>query len=376
MIEFCVENESLKKALTLANAATGDTKNSIESHCLFDLKEDQLTILSSNKSTCFSRAVVTTGGTGTCKFTVDPGKILNLIKMSGSSTMKFIFHPETTTLEVHASEEEDSFISLSSLDPTTFPEIEDNFTKAFELKTLDAGIFLKGLRFAEGFISTGKNAGKFGNVFCAEGVLYGTNGNDIAGAYTSTEFSGLTDLIFPGTIISQIANIINKLNFLDITIKTTSNAIIISSTDYSYGFTKVQISMPKMIITIEEPPTSGWGVEKALLLKKIGRLQISGESGLGIELCFSPSRLDIVTKAERPSKESLPCKGSEEALFTVDCWMIERILGLFEGATLSVHQGKRRINLFSKGTINVQEKEDKERAVPFSNAALVALAVA
>jgi hypothetical protein len=374
MIEFSVTNENLRKALILANTATGDTKNTIESHCLFNLKDSSLTILSTNKSTCFSRASLTVTGSGTCQFTVDPGKILNLIKMSGSDTMKFIFHPETTTLEIYASEEEDSFVSLSSLDPTTFPDIEDNFNKAFEIKAFDAGIFLKGLRFAEGFIATGKNAGKFGNVFCSDGVLYGTNGNDVAGAYTSSEFTGLNDLIFPGSIITQISNIINKLNFLEVIVKTTSNAIIISSSDYSFGFTKVQIPIPKMIVSIQEPTSSGWDLEKNLLLKKIGRLQVSGESGMGIELCFNPSRLDIVTKAERPSRESLPCKGTEEAMFTADCWMLERILDLFEGDTLSVHSGKCRINLFSKGTINIQEKEG-ERPVPFSCAALIALAI-
>jgi len=57
----------------------------------------------------------------------------------------------------------------------------------------------------------------------------------------------------------------------------------------------------------------------------------------------------------------------------VDCWLIERILDLFEGATLSVHSGKRRIVLFTKGTVNIQEK-DVERPVPFSSAALIALA--
>jgi hypothetical protein len=373
MIEFSIENESLKKALTLANAATGDTKNSIESHCLFDLKEDKLTILASNKSTCFSRAVITIGGSGVCKFTAEPTKILNLIKMASSNTIKFIFHPETTTLEVHASEEEESFISLSSLDPETFPEIEDNFTKAFELKTLDAGVFLKGLRFTEGFLATGKNAGKFGNVFCSEGVFYGTNGNNLAGVYTSSEYTGLTDLIFPGIIISQLANIIIKLNFLDVTIKTTSTAIIVSSSDFAYGFTKVQVPMQKMLITPQEPAIPGWSVNKVLLQKKVSRLQISGETGLGIDLCFGLNRLDIVTKAERPSKEFMPCKGTEEAQFPVLCWMVEDVLKLFEGETLSVYSGKSRINFFTHGTVNVQEKEG-ERLVPFSSAALIALA--
>ena len=223
-------------------------------------------------------------------------------------------------------------------------------------------------------MATGQNAGKFGNVFCTDGIFYGTNGNDIAGAYTSSEFEKLTDLIFPGTIISQISNIITKLNFLEVTVKTTSNTIIISYLDYAFGFTKVQIPAPKMIISPSEPNTPGWSVEKATLLKKIGRLKIAGDSGMGIELCFNPIRLDIVTKAERPSRESLPCKGTEEAQFIADCWLVERILDLFEGGTLSVHSGKRRLNLFTKGTINVMEKDDKERPVPFSSAALVALA--
>jgi hypothetical protein len=374
MIEFSIENNSLKKALTLANTATGDTKNSIESHCLFDLKEDKLTILSSNKSTCFSRAVITTGGTGTCKFTVEPSKVLNLISMSGSNTMKFIYHPETTTLEIHASEEDDSFVSLTSLDPAMFPDIEDNFTKAYEIKTLDAGVFLKALQFTKGFMATGQNAGKFGNVYCTDSVFYGTNGNDIAGVYTSSEFTGLTELIFPGTIISQLTNIINKLNFLDVSIRTTSNAIIIFSTDFAFGFTKVQVPMPRAIISVQEPTTPGWEVEKALFLKKIGRLQVSGESGMGIDLCFNSFRLDIATKAERPSRESMACKGTEDAVFTADCWLVERILSLFEGTTLKIHSGKRRINLYSTGSINIQEKDDKERVVPFTAASLIALA--
>ena len=375
MIELNVNKEELKKSLTFANSATGDSKSSIESHCLFSLSCDTLKVVSTNKSTCFSRSYVNaTKCSGEGSFTADPDKLLNLIKVSGSDNIGIIYHPETTSLEVYASEESDSFVSLSSFDPTLFPLIEDNFDKAYEVKTIDAGIFIKGLAFAGGFISTGNGAGKFGNVFITDGVIYGSNGNNQAGAYSSGEFTGLTELAFPGLIISQISNIINKLNFFDITLKTTSNAIFICSGDYSYGFTKVQTQMPRMPITIEEPTTNNWNIDKKLLIKKINRLKISGESGMGLEMCFSKTKLDLVTKAERPSKETLPCVGLEEEIFTADCWMVEKIMGLFEGDSISIFSGKRRINLFSKGSINIQEKEG-ERVVPFSCAALIALAV-
>jgi hypothetical protein len=371
MIELLVPNNDLKKALTMANSTKGATKNTLESHCLFSFNEGILKILSTNKSTCFSRSILNVTGTGSGSFTVDPTRLLELIRMSGQDIMKIVYHEETTTLEIYASEEADSFISLPSMDVSLYPSIEDNFDKAYEVKTIDAGIFLKGLKFAEGFSI--KTTGKFNNVYFSDGVIYGSNGNNQAGAYTSSEFSGLTDLIFPSSAIDLLTNIINKLDFLEVTIKTTSNAIVICSSDYSFGFTKIQVAMPKIPISVDEPTISGWKIEKKPLLKKINRLQTSGESGMGIDMCFSPSKLDLVTKAERPSKETLPCNGSEEAIFTADLWLVEKILGLFEGESLSIYPGKRRINLYTNGNINIMDK-DGERQIPFSCSALVALA--
>lgn len=376
MTEFTVNNEDLKKALTLTNSATGSTKNSIESHCLFQPRESSLTIFSTDKSTCISKAVVDIQGSGTESFTADPLKLLNLIKMSKSDAMKFIYHPETTTLEIHASEDEDSFISLPSFDVSLFPSIEDNFDKAYEVKTVDAGILIKGLKFTEGFSATGKNAGKFGNVFFSNGIIYGSNGDNQAGAYSCPEFSGLTDLIFPSAAVSQIVNIIVKLDLMETTIKTTSTVIIVSSKDskYSFGFTKVNLSMPKIPISTEEPKENGWVLDKKSLLKKISRLQVSGESGMGVEICFSQNKIDLTTKSERPSRESLICVGEEQAQFLADCWLLEKVISLFEGDSLSIHSGKRRIVLFSKGTIDIQETDGTTRPVPFSCSALMALA--
>jgi hypothetical protein len=191
----------------------------------------------------------------------------------------------------------------------------------------------------------------------------------------SSELAGLTELIFPGSIIPQITNIIVKLNFLEVMVKTTSNTIILTSSDskFSFGFTKVKGTIPKIPITTEEPKDNGWEVDKNVLLKKISRLQVSGESGMGIEMCFTPSRLDLVTKSERPSKETMPCNGKEESIFLADCWLVEKILSLFEGDVLSIHSGKRRINLFSKGIIEIQETNSVKQ-VSFSCSALMALA--
>jgi hypothetical protein len=69
--------------------------------------------------------------------------------------MKFIYHPETNTLEIYASEESDSFISLPSFDVSLFPSIGDNFDKAYEVKTVYAGLLIKGLKYTEGFSATG-----------------------------------------------------------------------------------------------------------------------------------------------------------------------------------------------------------------------------
>jgi hypothetical protein len=211
------------------------------------------------------------------------------------------------------------------------------------------------------------------------GVLYGSNGNNKAGAFTSPDLAELDDLVFPISTFPAIINLIETLDLSDVLISTTSNNIFINSPskDFIFGFTKIQNAMPKIPITIDEPEINGWIVSKNAFIKKLNRLQLSGDSKLGVRCKFSQNEIQFSTIADRVSKDSLGCKlikesESAEVSCLTECRPLNNTLSQFGGDEVRFYVQKKVI-LYQKGELEFLLQGNKIKK-PFIGAAAVALA--
>jgi hypothetical protein len=213
-------------------------------------------------------------------------------------------------------------------------------------------------------------------MYITKGVMYGSNGNNKAGVFSSLDFKDLDELVFPLTTFSAIASLIETLDLQDLLISTSSNSIFISSPakDSIYGFTKVQIKMPKIPITIDEPSFGGWAIDKNAFLKKLGRLELSGDSKMGIRCEFSDNKINFSTLADRSSKDSMFCtkiKDPENTSCLMECRLLENALSQFGGNEVDFYI-KNKIIMFKKGELEYTVKGVKG-IQPFTNAAAVSL---
>jgi hypothetical protein len=374
MPEIIIPKSQLENAMKLASLSTEASENTITGHCLFEVGEQQLKILATDNRNRLSMSKIDVSGT-VMSFTVDPRKILKLIKTIEADSLKMEFIPDTMTLQIFLSDEnKESYVSLPSFDPKNYAPIADNFEKAFDIKTINAAAFLGGVQFIKGFLDLKDR--KFSNMYITKGVMYGSNGNNKAGVFSSPDFKDLDELVFPLTTFSAIASLIETLDLQDLLISTSSNSIFISSPakDSIYGFTKVQIKMPKIPITIDEPSFGGWAIDKNAFLKKLGRLELSGDSKMGIRCEFSDNKINFSTLADRSSKDSMFCtkiKDPENTSCLTECRLLENALSQFGGNEVDFYI-KNKIIMFKKGELEYTVKGVKG-IQPFTNAAAVSL---
>ena len=359
MLEFTLENSVLKNMMAIACVATESKEASITSHCLFDLNGRNLRVYSTDKRNHMAMYSISLPEEMEGKFTADPRKIVNLLKTSDDS-LKFRYDSDTLTLQI--SENDESFISLPSFDPKSYSSLKEDFDKSFDLKTVNASAFLSGIQFIKGFLDTKDK--KFSNLYISGGIMYGSNGSNKAAAYSSPEFTGLDDLIFPVTSLSAIVELINKMDLKSILIGSSSNNIFVGTPakDCVFGFTKVQVKMPRIPISVKEPETAGWVINKNKLMKKLGRFHITGDSGLGVKGTLSEDKLQLATIADRTSKDFIPCKsmteGQEGTDFLTECR---------EEINLYID---KKIILYSSAHI---QTEGEEKTIPFVSAAVISL---
>lgn len=374
MIEFKAEATELKKAVNLANSASGSMEGTVYSHCLFDLDTNQLKIYATDKNSSMARAIIPVTSSDKGQFTADPKVILKLIRESDIDTISFQFDPDTYTLKMYCSDNPDSFVSLPSYKFDEFPSITETFEKAYEMKTLNAGVFLYGLKYTQNFLSTNSKDVKFGNVFISNGIMYGTNGSNKASAFHSPELSDLNELIFPGSIIGPVSNMINQTDPKNISIKTTSNNILVYTEDenFCFGFTKVQIKIPRIPIDVKAPETNAWRLSKNVLSKKIKRLCIAGDTDMGIKGSFEKKTLFLTTTMDRASKDSMVCEKIREVddmeSFLLEARTFQNTLDSF-GDEFDFYLGKR-ITFYSNAQLSITEDE-KETMKPIICTALL-----
>jgi DNA polymerase III sliding clamp (beta) subunit (PCNA family) len=363
MLNIILDTKKLKNAMTVISLAAGSLDNSLESHCLFEIKDNKLQMTGTDKDKRIARATIDATIEGEGSFTTDPKKILSLIKTTSSDTIRLMYFPDTTTLEVYSSEDKDSFVSLSSFDPAIYPAVGHTFDEAFPVKTMNAGILLVGIRFIQDYLLKSKGTNKFSNMFISKGIIYGSNGNDKIGAFTSPEIEGLDELVFPEMMLGPVANLIEKPDLDNITISTTSEFVLVGDQSFIFGFSKPKVKVPKMPIDVKEPETNGCEIEVGLLLKKFGRLKIAGDADMGIRISLS-DHISISTLLDRASKDTMPCKriGTEEKDILVKCRVIEGVLDSFSavpGLTSSTVKMfvDRNLSFSWRGDLQMEEQE-------------------
>lgn len=374
MPELTISKVDLENAMKLAILSTETTDNLITGHCLFNFDKSDLVILATDKKNRLSMSNIQAVSLESEKFTADPRKVFKLLRTIEGDTVIMHYDPLTKTLQIFLSNDKESFVSLPSFDPNSYAPIAENFQKAYELKSVNAGVFLGGMQFIKGFLDL-KNQ-KFSNMFITQGVMYGSNGSNKAAAFTSPDLADLDELVFPLATFPAVTNLIEALDLQDILISTSSNHIFISSPSKShvFAFTKVQMKMPKIPITIDEPVMDGWKINKNALLKKLGRLHLSGDSKIGINCQFTENKLQLTTVADRPSKDSMACTGlkeTKEGSCLTECRLLEAALLQFGGEELSLYL-KNKIILYNKAELEFVVKEEKVKK-PFACAAAVSL---
>jgi len=376
MIKFTVNTAELKKALAITSLAVGKITNHIQSHALFTVQGDQCLVNSSDEDkVAESFFILTEIEGGDIQFTADPKSLQKLLNSSDSAETKLSYEPETMTLKVYASDNKRSYLSFASMDPEKFlsPDLS-----AQELKhTVTKEIFLDGIKFVQGFLL--EKDEKFSNIYISNGVFYGANGNTRVGAFTSPDMEESPDLILRKSVLTPIANMVEKADITEIAIKTSDKLITFYSPDglHCFGFRKSIAVTPKFPISTKAPDLPKFNVNRALFLKKLNRLSLTSWEDIGIKMSIKEETLEMETVGERPSFETIPCKyDSKEPIdFVIQCNKFKEVLSLFKASNVDIYIAKNKCTIYSSANIEIDE-ENKETPVtkPFVAAGLMTLA--
>jgi hypothetical protein len=291
--------------------------------------------------------------------------------------MRFKYNSQTKTLYIHSSEDDNSYISLASLEPEEFLSFDSDIEKAFVEKQCDSSLFQTGIKFIQGFLPSDEQNKKFLHMFINDGILFGANGISKIGAFKSDDFNGLTIMI-RGAMLNPINALLEKIDTTNVDIKTTSKFVFICSPDgnYGFGFRKSTDEMVKMPISLEDPKTPGFAIERNSFLKKLNKLAIiSPEIGVNAKVENNTIRLETIT--ERKSSELLACKQfteTEGIVFNFEYKLIKLILGLFQTPTLSIFVDKTKCTITSQATLEITSDSGEIINKPFKTVAVMCLA--
>lgn len=368
MLEFKAQNDQLKKAFGIVALAADDKQDSVWSHTRFKITEDTLELHSTDKDRIAVATCTVFDVQGdVVEFTSDPKKLAALLSSSDSDTVRFVFNEEKKTLKVFASENKESYLSFPSIDPEKL-SLDNKLDDAFEVKTFNAGVFLTGLRFIQGFLPPDDRDKKFARMYITDGVLYGSNGSVKVGAFKSPEFEDLDGLIFRRPMLSPIATMIDRVNPTNVIIKTTSNLVMVFSDDskYGFGFLKAVDEPIKFPINLDNPDTDHFNVDKTMLLRKLNRLAIASSGNLGIKGILKEKELEMSTLSDRSSIERLDyikASLSEEKTFIADYKLMKTVVGLFQAPDVNIFVDKSKGTIISEGQLEIQEKGQEEPTI-------------
>jgi len=361
-MQLSTKKEDFKKALNIVSLGVEDKEGSPQSHAIFRIN-DEMKISSTNgdriaTAICPIQQVSKTDTV----FTADPKKLADLVDKSGSEIIKLDYNSEDKTLKVFVSENENSYVSFASFEPDKLITFDTDLKKLQPLKTMNAALFLTGLKFIRGFLADPKNR-KFSCMFVANGIMYGANGSNRVGAFKNTDLDGIEPLAFRQISLVPIITMINRLDPLNLQIMTTSKIIALFTTDNSmgFGFLKTNEEMPSFPIELSAPKTDNFTItDRTLFSTKLSRLAIAAGNSVGIKMSLSNTGLELSTIAERSSTEHMACKrnsGNETKDFIVDYRHFKLVMGLLQTDGVDVYVDERRCHIFSDGELEIKEKE-------------------
>lgn len=379
MSKFVADKEDLRKALGIVALATEDKSDAIGSHALFKINGESMELYSTDKDRmAFSSIFVKEYDSEETSFTADPKRISALLSSSEAGIIRFEFNKEEMTLNVYASENKSAYLSFPSFDPDKFISFEDKISKAQKLKSVDSTVFTHAFRFIQGFLPSDDKNEKWNRVHINGGVIYGSNGSNRVGAFESAEFSGLDGHIFRKNILSPIVSMIEKTEIDEIELKSSSEALFLVSPDQKQGigFIKATSKSPKFPISLDEPDTDGFNIDREMLLKKLNRLAITATGDLGIKGEVLGAEFKMSTLAERPSIETMACakiKDSKDIDFIMEYKLVKSLLTLYSASNINIYIDKGKCTLWNEAELEV--KNDKEtKKHPFKSVAVMSLA--
>jgi DNA polymerase III sliding clamp (beta) subunit (PCNA family) len=361
-MKFMAQATDLKKAVSIASLATGDTADNIKGHALITVTGEKALIHATDEDRIAFTEFSVTNVEGDMVFTIDPKNILALLSSADRKDILFDYDKETKTLNAYASDDDSAYLSFPSLDPDSFLSFGDEVTSATLVDTINTTIFTTALKYQQGFVSQDEK-NKFANTFIREGVFYGTNGQTKIGLFQSPDTAKIFSMTIRKQMIGALLNFMDKINQDNVCLKDTEKKCIITSPDGScgIGFRKSSVEAPKIPISPEMPTEDGLIVDREMFLKKISRLAIVAKGDiLSLTVTVNGQTLSLQTNSDRKSVESMSCIriGTDTPMtFLIECQQFKSILSMFLTPKIKVFIIKSTCMIFSEADILIGEKD-------------------
>jgi len=378
MSVLIADKNDLKKSFSIASLAVSDKADKVTSHAKVAVKEGSVIVLTTDEDRMAFSEFKPIEADGTFDFTIEPKKMLDIINGAETDKIKILYEKSTGTLNIFASDKDDSVLSLASFDPDNFLSFEQELNKIIPMGSVDSGMLQTGLKFIQGFMPEEKNpkAEKYTRVYISKGVFYGSNGTNKIGAFKIDCLSVLDDLIIRRSMIAPAMGIIERTKQSKTLIGTTSRSVFFTTEDKScgFGFLRTIEVTPDFPISLDIPTCTGISISKQNMIKKLGWISLALDKESGIKARLKSDTLTLSTVTGRVSKDSIECKrisGDSDIEFIFDNRLMKSLLGLFQAASLDIFIDKFQCTIISSAEL--EDLDSKERS-PFKAIALMPLA--
>ena len=362
MFEFTAEASNLKKALAIASLSVDENQDTIEGHALFTFKDNKIFIHATNKDkiSVSYLPIKEEHIEHAVSFTVSPKRLQAIINKADEDLVKFKYDPQTSTLNVYASEEKNAYVSFASFNPEDFPSFIADIAIAKHIKDINSTTLLMGIRFIQGFLPGDDKSKKYSNLYIDNGILYGSNGANKVGAFTSSDLEKITGINIRRIMLIPVSSFIDKISIPEVILKASSKSIILSSPDglYQFGFRKSILELPKLPISIDIPTCNGINIDRNLLLKKITRLALTTKEEIGLKMSVKDDAVEIHTTSDRESYEKIGCtriSGTDPFDFIIECKRFRSTLTMFQADYVNMYIDKTRCTIYNNGDLIFEE---------------------
>jgi hypothetical protein len=379
-MEFIATIPDLKRALSVVSMAVGEGSETISGHALFDVKDNQIFIYSTDNDKMAATYLPVSSITADkdVQFTADPKRIQKLISSSDSDIVKFTYDDPTKTLNIFVSENSESYVSFASFEPENFLTFDKDLEGATEVRTIDATVLKTGIKFIQGFLPDKDTSKKYSNLYIIDGTMFGSNGSFKIGAFENEDLKD-TNLTIRSTMLPSIISLIDLTSTSDIVLLETAKITIISTKDRlnSFAFRKITIATPKFPLSTKIPEAEHFNVDCNALLKKLTRLSLTSKDEIGIKINVSSTDMSMETVADRKSYEKMLCKRDPESTaleFILECGKFKGILNSFQASNAEIYLDNSKCIIYSDASLLVEETGKEPVSKKFLAIGLLSLA--